>query len=174
MAETFIDDLPEGVTWHQFLKVYREEYKCSHMAAMEAASPLWVRYKELHNIISKANAIKLEDNTVKRSDIPRTKLGGRKKNVSVRAPPKGKRMVIRYEDDSESEDEVEVVKKTKVKLVKKKPVVEKAHKKVVKKPAPKKTPKKVIKKKRAEEEQSSESESEEEESEDSDLEEGSE
>ena len=143
-----IGEYPEGLNWHGFLKTFRTANKVSHPEAMATAGPEWKAYKTLHGIQTKGG-VKVANQVIKRGDLPRTKSGGRKQKVAVKAPPKGKKIVVTYVSDSESEDEVEVVKKSR-KVLQKGDKPEKAKPvSAASKPKPKPQPKRKAKKKPA-------------------------
>lgn len=110
-----VSTFEKGLNWQRFVKAYSEHHSIPYPVAVMEAGEAWKEYKELHSIASKGPAKKAPEPTVmKRKQVPIAQSGERRKNkVSVKAPPKGFRMVINYEkdEDGSDDDEVETVTK---------------------------------------------------------------
>lgn len=110
-----VSTFEKGLNWQRFVKAYSEHHSVPYPVAVMEAGEAWKEYKELHNIATKGLSKKAPESTVmKRKQVPIAQSGERRKNkVSVKAPPKGFRMVVNYEkdEDGSDDDEVEVVTK---------------------------------------------------------------
>lgn len=120
------------MTYKKFLSLYAKTHSVTYAQAMkDCAGPegVWSKFKSENNIQPKPRVRKPKGEVKKR--VPKEKLtdhpaevdvvpdvkakpkpkpkAAKRKVVKVQAPPKGKKMVVSYVSESDSEEEVELV-----------------------------------------------------------------
>lgn len=113
------------LTWHKFVSMYAKTHNITHTAAMkECSGPdgVWAKYKQEHGSVKKevkpkepggskvvkkdgAPAVKVVKPKVVRKVAPKKAKVKKTDVVKVAKPPKGKKLVVTYVDNSSSSDE---------------------------------------------------------------------